>query len=276
MPVRWSDDVTEPDPAAAGERANRALVLRQRLRRVAAVCAGAVALALGVALVVPIVVSPPSEHASEGEVAAALPSDPLAALPDGVAARLTQPEVDAEALFVRVFAGDPRDLCNVIEEFGVPMSDWAPDPVRDGHWQCASDLVGIGRETPAGVRTTLFVSLRGRGERRLDFVRIKLNGDNHRTVGRAKEALRRILTAVAERYGWDWPPELYGAVDDGRSLALIDRGVRLTVRREDPGLTNQEEPVLRLNVVIDFPEHELTGADVIGAAEWQELPSAHP
>ncbi|MBA5776906.1 hypothetical protein H2509_07155 [Stappia sp. F7233] len=156
-----------------------------------------------------------------------------------------------------VFAGHPADLCAEIAQSGVPMSDWSADPLRQGSWQCSSELVPLGSADGRGRQSSLFVSLRGTVEEQLDFLRIKLNGDNPQTVPLAKVTLGHILRSTAVRYGWDWPDELYRAIDQGRAIELMQRGVRLSVHRENPGLTNEADPVLRLNVVMDFPESRL-------------------
>ncbi|NRG19316.1 hypothetical protein HPQ64_16615 [Rhizobiales bacterium] len=179
--------------------------------------------------------------------------DPLAGLPEDARKRLTDPAPDKPDLFKLVYGGHPRDLCAAFEGVGVPMSAWTPDPLRDGGWQCSSELVAVGKENGQGGQSTIFVSLRGASEDRLGFLRVKLNGDNPDTLSEAKAATREVLDQVAGRYGWEWPSALYDALSGARSAEIAVRGAEIKVRRERSDLVNDGKGIVRLNVVIDFP-----------------------
>lgn len=201
----------------------------------------------------------------------ALPADPLAGVPSRLAERITSPGIDLPATFKRVYGGKPSDLCRAIDGLGVPMSDWKPDPFVAGAWYCASDLVAIGREDEAGRRSTLFVNLRGQSAETLNTVRMKLNGDNPRTVGAARAALERILDAVGERYGWPWPETLRTAIADARPVEVEEFGLRLKVLPEDAALQGDGPGTVRLNVIMEFPAVDLAApAEIFAPFSWEE------
>ena len=203
------------------------------------------------------------------------PPDPFAGLSPRVRARLLDeaPDVALEqpAAFKRVFGGNPRDLCEAISALGVPMSEWRLDPFVAGFWYCVSDLAVIGRATPDGARSSLFVNLRGQSEGVLNTVRIKLNGDNPQTAPAARAALLRVLDAVGERYGWPWPAEFRAAIEQGGEIELEQFGMRLRVLPEDAQLTGDAASVVRLNVIIDFPVVDLVApAELFAPFAWEE------
>ena len=208
----------------------------------------------------------------------ALPAaDPLGGLPEDARIRLTDPVPDKPDLFKLVYGGHPRDICSAFNRVGVPMSAWSPDPLKDGGWQCSSELVAVGEESDEGKQSTIFVSLRGKSEGRLDFVRIKLNGDNPETLGKVKIATREVLDQVAGRYGWEWPPALYDAVSSARSAEISVRGAEIKIRRERSDLVNDGENIVRLNVIVDFPNGAGSAtADTFSPFAWEKETGAAP
>lgn len=204
-----------------------------------------------------------------GGAAPARENDRPAFADDVRSARDRRSEAGAELLdpapirpdrFRIVFAGRPGDMCAEIGRLGIAMSDWSADPLKPGRWQCSSDLVPVGPADERGRRSSIFVSLRGDREDRIDFLRIKLNCDNPAAFSGTGAAAMRVLDAIAARYGWEWPPALRRSIDEGRTTEIEQRGMRLAVYREDPRLTNDSDRVLRLNVVLDFPDHALKRA----------------
>ncbi|QGZ36890.1 DUF6030 family protein [Stappia indica] len=224
--------------------------------------------AAGALLFLPAPVEPPAP-------VEAAPPDPFAGLSPRLRARLLDEAPDAAleqpAAFKRVFGGDPRDLCEAISALGVPMSEWRLDPFVAGFWYCVSDLAVIGRATPDGARSSLFVNLRGQSEGVLNTVRIKLNGDNPQTAPAARAALMRVLDAVGERYGWPWPPEFRAAIEQGGEVELEQFGMRLRVLPEDAQLTGDAASVVRLNVILDFPVVDLVApAEMFAPFAWED------
>ena len=201
----------------------------------------------------------------------ALPADPLAGVPQPLVARITSPAIDLPASFKRVYGGKPAALCEAIDGLGVPMSDWKPDPFVAGAWYCASDLVAIGREDETGRRSTLFVNLRGQSVDTLNTVRMKLNGDNPKTVDAARAALGRILDAVGERYGWPWPEAMRTAIAEARAVEIEAFGLTLKVLPEDASLQGDGPGTVRLNVIMDFPAVDLAApAEIFAPFSWEE------
>lgn len=255
---------------AAGPGASALAALNRR--RIFARALILLAIGSGVAAGALLFLRPPVEPPAPVEVA---PPDPFAGLPPRLRARLLDEAPDTAlerpAAFKRVFGGDPRDLCKAISELGVPMSEWRLDPFVAGFWYCVSDLAVIGRATPDGARSSLFVNLRGQSEQTLNTVRIKLNGDNPQTAPAARAALLRVLDAVGERYGWPWPAEFRAAIEQGGEVELEQFGMRLRVLPEDAQLTGDEASVVRLNVILDFPVVDLVApAELFAPFAWEE------
>ncbi|MXN65627.1 hypothetical protein GR183_12000 [Stappia sp. GBMRC 2046] len=198
-------------------------------------------------------------------------ADPLGGLPEDTRSRLTDPVPDRPDLFKLVYGGHPRDLCSAFNRVGVPMSAWTPDPLKEGGWQCSSDLIAVGEENGEAKQSTIFVNLRGGAEDRLDFLRIKMNGDNPDTLGEIKAATRDVLDQVAGRYGWEWPQSLYDAISRAGSAEMSIRGAEIKVRRERSDLVNDGTDVVRLNVVIDFPDGAGSArGDDFSPFEWEK------
>ncbi len=136
-----------------------------------------------------------------------------------------------ETTFVRPMASAPEQLCRALESRGFVNDGWQQSAAHDG-WECASYRefqVGGSTEDP---NSSLYLSIRGSDQARLDSFRIKLNLENDGSRADVTgAAIAAVETFLAEMQ-WDEKAEL---LDDIRTLKEFDiaqLGSRIRLKKE--------------------------------------------
>ncbi|MBO6757618.1 MAG: hypothetical protein JJ902_14895 [Roseibium sp.] len=183
--------------------------------------------------------------------------DPLAALPADTRGALTDPDPVLPARLKLTFSGRPADLCAQLDELGLSNAGWRRALFRESRYQCASELIELTNASVDYGPATLFFLLRGPDAARIDYLRLKLVVDDPRQKAIGVDAVILVISSLSERYAWAVPPRFFDAIAEFKALEMADRGVRLSVAPEDPGLTGDPRASQRLNIILDFGEPEL-------------------
>lgn len=183
--------------------------------------------------------------------------DPLADLPASLRSDLVAPGTQLPARLKLTFTGKPNDLCAELDTLGMENDGWRRAPFQRNRWQCVSDLVNLTTASVDYGPATLFFLLRGPQETKIDYLRMKLNVEDPKQMQLGRNAMRQVIGELSERYAWAVPEAFFEAINTSKSLEMIDRGVRLSVAPDDPGLTGDPAARQRLNVILDFGEPDL-------------------
>lgn len=197
---------------------------------------------------------PPAAITAAPEAAPAKGPDPLHAFDPVTRELLTAAFTEWPTRFSNDDLQNPRALCRWLRSRQLGRTDLERHVVEGESWICNSDLATFGAGDPATV-SSLFASLKGSRETRIDYVRLKLNLIEEASAATIRDKGAELLREIHAHFGWPLPTAVDEAVREGREIALEYKQMTYQVTKEfsDPR---------RINVVLTVrPDTGILPAD---------------
>lgn len=172
------------------------------------------------------------------------PRDALAGVPLSFRSELMASSMVAKVELSRSFKHPVDLLCDYLGSLGLGKFSAMHNPIAEGQWVCASDVLPVGGHATSSNDSTIFVWLRGAERRELDLFRLKINLTDPASSDAAKSLALTFLQRLHDKFEWDMPQALIVAVQNLREANFARYGVSYRVIRE-------WSSVPRLNVVIE-------------------------
>lgn len=173
-------------------------------------------------------------------VPAIQPRDALADIPLSFRLELMATSATANEEMSRSFKHPVDRLCDYLGSLGRGKFVAMHNPIAEGQWVCTSDVLPAASHTAS---SSVFVWLRGAERRELDLFRLKINLTDPASSDAAKTLALTFLQKLHDKFDWDMPQALIGAVQNVHEASFVRYGVSYQVIRE-------WSSVPRLNVVI--------------------------
>lgn len=168
--------------------------------------------------------------------------DPLRDHPPIARELLTAPFPEWPTRFSKDGTLDPKALCRWLRSQDVGRTTFSEEGTESGAWICNSDLRTFGDLGPLEA-SSLFASLRGSEQNRIEYLRVKLNLIDEQTAEEVRARGADLFREIHAELRWPLPKTVDLAIREGQEVKLEYKQMIYEVLRE---LTDPR----RINVVV--------------------------
>ncbi|WP_275785492.1 DUF6030 family protein [Pararhizobium gei] len=134
--------------------------------------------------------------------------------------------------FIRFIQSDPRTLCEELSEGGFGDLDWTVSSAAQENWECSSTIVLPAPEGEEAVPSSLFIFIRGDGEKRVTSFRVKLNVENAADAGTVAERGGEAASIFLNQVRWGNADEIITRIKAYQPFDIRNFGSRIQFKRE--------------------------------------------